>query len=72
MTETIKVRICVAATSDGKWNSCGASWFNDEENKANAVTFRRFGTPIAISWVEVEIPLPQESQETTLQGKLVE
>ena len=71
MSETVKVRICVAVSADGKWHAAGWSDTDDGQIAAEAEDFipTPFEHPIESVWIEAEIPLPQE---TTVQGKVVD
>lgn len=68
--KTVRVRIAVAVTSEGKWTAGG-------DDLADPVSLRRvcleilsvFRRPTVVHWIEADVPLPLEPQ--TIQGTVV-
>lgn len=56
--KTVKVRIAVAVDKNGGWGSCGWTGASDSDLQ-DAAYEQTPDTPILVTWVEAEIPLPQ-------------
>ena len=61
--KTMKVRMCVAVSADGKFDVVGWTGATNEEMLESAMDHEYH------RWVEADIPLPVEA---TIQGKVVE
>lgn len=58
----VKIRIAVAITPDGKWNSCGWSEGDDEELMGMAAD--PLGTGEARYWINTEVEVPETVEIT--------
>lgn len=57
--KTIKVRIAVAIDPGGQWCARGCSYTNEKNNMETVV--RRVDVGEKIYWLEVELPVPDET-----------
>lgn len=66
--KTVRVRIAVATTDLGSWDAVGGAHLEDHEASAHAVSDFEQEGGVRLSWVEADVPLPEE---VTVQGKTV-
>jgi len=56
--KTVKVRVAVAITKDGRWSAYGNGFDNPDEMEEEAQDFFE-GRPCQIRWLTAEFPIPE-------------
>lgn len=65
---TVRVRACVAVDPKGAWNVVGwSSVQSDHEKTARGLALEGVGDGERISWIECDVPLPDE---TAVEGEV--
>ena len=72
--KTVRVRIAVAVSPDGRWYAQGGSVYDDRSARSDSLIFHPDqATPdgaFCVSWIEADVPMPIEQPEDTIQGEV--